>query len=252
MRVVFLGTGTSHGVPVIACECAVCTSPDPRNRRARSSVAVETGGRTFLIDTATELRLQALAHGIRRVDAVLYTHYHADHVGGLDDLKAFNAVLGGPLPVFGDAATGADLQRRYAFAFAGTPWIGAIPHLVYHEVHGPFQFGGVEIQPVPLQHGRMSSLGWRIGSFAYATDCNGIPESSRELLQGLDVLVLDALRWRPHPTHFSLPEAIAVVEDLAPRQAFFTHLSHEVDHAATSARLPPGIALAYDGLVVEV
>ena len=252
MRLTFLGTGTSHGVPVIGCSCAVCTSPDPRNQRTRSSALIEVDGRAFLIDTATELRLQALANGVRRVDAVLYTHFHADHTAGLDDLKAFNAALGGPLPVYGDAPTGQDLRQRYGFAFAGTPWLGAIPHLVFHEVDGPLDVCGVPVVPVPLIHGRIRATGWRIGGLAYLTDCNGIPEPSRRLLAGLDVLVLDALRWRPHPTHFSIPEALAVVAALRPRRAYLPHLTPEVDHATTSARLPPGVELAHDGLVVEV
>ncbi len=252
MRVTLLGTGTSYGVPVIGCSCAVCTSDDPRNKRTRSSALVEVDGRRFLLDSATELRLQALRCGVRRVDAVLYTHEHADHVSGLDDLKAFNAVLGGPLPCFGNAATGASLRDRYDYAFVERPFVGAIPHITFDVVEAPFDLLGVRITPVDLQHGRIRSTGWRIGDAAYLTDTNGIPPRSLELLGGLELLVIDGLRPRPHPTHFSIPEAVAVAQQLRPRRTLLTHLTHDVDHATTGAELPPGIELAYDGLVVEL
>ena len=252
MRLTLLGTGTSHGVPVIACPCGVCGSQNPRNQRTRCSAFVDVNGAGFLIDTATELRLQALRAGIRRVDAVLFTHYHSDHVGGLDDLKAFNAVLGGPIPCYGNADTEASLRQRFDFAFAGTPWIGAIPHVSYQVVEGPFAALGVRVTPVELQHGRITATGWRIGNAAYLTDCNGIPPRSMPLLAGLELLVIDALRYRPHPTHFSIPEAIDVAQELRPHRTLLTHLTHEVDHAAINAELPTGVELAYDGQVVEI
>lgn len=252
MRLTLLGTGTSYGVPVVGCECGVCTSDDPRNKRTRSSAFVEVGGRSFLIDTATELRLQALRWGVRRVDAVLYTHFHSDHVGGLDDLKAFNAALGGALPCFGNRATELSLRERFAFAFAGTPFLGAIPHVTYETVEAPFDLLGVRVTPVELQHGRIMATGWRIGRAAYLTDCNGIPPRSMALLQDLELLVIDGLRPRPHPTHFSIPEAVAVARELRPRRTLLTHLTHDVDHETVSAELPPGIELAYDGQVIEL
>jgi phosphoribosyl 1,2-cyclic phosphate phosphodiesterase len=252
MRVTLLGTGTSYGVPVIACGCRVCTSDDPRNKRTRSSAFVEVGGLGLLIDTATELRLQALRNRVRRVDAVLYTHYHADHVSGLDDLKAFNAVLGGPLPCFGNASTAANLRERYDFAFVERPFIGAIPHITFDVVVAPFELLGVRITPIDLQHGGIRATGWRIGTFAYLTDCNGIPPASLALLGGLELMVIDALRPRPHPTHFSIPEAIAVARELRPRRTLLTHLTHDVDHTTISAELPPSIELAYDGQVIEL
>lgn len=252
MRLTILGSGSSHGTPVIGCTCKTCTSDDPRNQRMRASALVEVHGRSFLIDTGPELRVQALRAGIRRVDAVLYTHFHADHVHGIDDVKAFNAVLGGPLPSYGNAETGAILQRRFDYAFAGTPWVGLIPHLTYEVVDDPFELLGVPITPVDLQHGRIRSCGWRIGGLAYLTDTNGIPAASLERLGGLDVLILDGLRERPHPTHFSIGEATAVARDLRPRQTLFTHLSHEVEYTRVSAMLPPGVGLAYDGLVLEL
>lgn len=252
MRLTLLGTGTSHGVPVIGCECPVCCSGDPRNQRTRSSAAIQQGETTLLLDTATELRLQVLRAGLRRIDAVLYTHFHADHVSGLDDLKAFNAALGGPLPCYGNEITEASLRERYAYAFAGTPWIGLIPHLTFTVAREPFRLGGLELTPIPLIHGRIMSCGWRVGDIAYLTDTNGIPPGSRQLLGGLQVMVIDALRPRPHPTHFSIAEALEAIAELRPRRALLTHLNHEVDHAAVSAELPPGVELAYDGLVVEV
>jgi phosphoribosyl 1,2-cyclic phosphate phosphodiesterase len=252
MRLTLLGTGTSYGVPVIACSCSVCTSDDPRNKRKRASAYVEVDGRAFLIDTATELRLQALEHGVRRVDAVLFTHYHADHVGGLDDLKAFNAINGSILPCYGNAATEEALRQRFDFAFNGSPFIGGIPHITFTVVEEAFDLFGVRVTPVELQHGRITATGWRIGNAAYLTDCNGIPPRSMELLQDLDLMVLDGLRPRPHPTHFSIPEAVEVAKRLRPKLTLLTHLTHEVDHAKVSAELPPGVELAYDGQVIEL
>ncbi|MFN0070833.1 MAG: MBL fold metallo-hydrolase [Chloroflexota bacterium] len=253
MRFTVLGTGTSHGVPMIGCECSVCTSADQRNRRMRCSAFIEVNGVHLLIDTSTELRLQALASGIKRVDAILFTHYHADHVSGLDDVKVFNAVAGGPIACYGDVDTASALQERYAYALAGTRWIGAIPHIEYNVVDDePFSVAGVTVMPVPLEHGRIRSTGYRVGNAAYLTDCNGISERSRELLRGLDVLVLDGLRERPHPTHFCIAEAVEVIADLKPRRAYLTHLTHEVDHATLNAQLPHGVELAYDGLTLEL
>ena len=251
MRVTLLGTGTSHGVPVIGCVCAVCRSTDARNKRTRTSAVIQANGVTLLLDTATELRLQVLRHGIERVDAVLYTHFHADHVSGLDDLKAFNAVLGGPIPCYGNASTEASLRERYAYAFAGTPWIGAIPHVTFQVVTEPFGFGGLELIPVPLRHGRITSCGWRIGDVAYLTDTNGIPPESAGLLHGLELMIIDALRFRPHPTHFSVAEALEAISEFQPGLALLTHLNHEVDHAA-NADLPAGVELAFDGQIVEL
>jgi phosphoribosyl 1,2-cyclic phosphate phosphodiesterase len=250
MRITLLGTGTSFGVPSVACPCAVCTSPDPRNQRTRASIYIEADGAALLVDTATEFRLQALRHSIHRVDAVLYTHAHADHISGLDDLRRFAAP--GPLPCYGDLATRAGLLKRFDYAFQPPAWPGSAPYLEFRPVFGPLKIAGLTVIPVPLRHGRLTVLGYRIGAMAYATDCNEIPPASRALLQDLDLLILDALRFTPHPTHFTLPEALAVVADLRPRRTLLTHISHEIDHATVSATLPAGVELAYDGLVVEV
>ena len=252
MRVTILGSGTSHGVPMIGCCCGVCRSPDPRDKRTRSSAAVQMDGTTLLLDTATEMRLQVLRAGITRVDAVLYTHFHADHVSGLDDLKAFNAVLADRLPCFGNRSTEASLRERYAYAFAGTPWVGAIPHISFTVANEPLRFRRLELVPVPLVHGSIMCCGWRIGDFAYLTDTNSIPPASMRLLRGLELLVIDALRFTPHPTHFTIAEAIEIVGELRPKRALLTHLTHEVAHAATSADLPAGVELATDGQVIDL
>ena len=249
-RVTMLGTGTSFGVPSVACDCAVCTSPDPRNQRDRASVYFEVDGVALLVDTATEFRRQALRHRLRRVDAVLYTHAHADHVGGLDDLRRFCDA--GPLACYGSVSTQAAILKRFDYAFQPPAWAGSAPHLEFHPVFGAFRAAGVEVVPVPLRHGGMEVLAFRVGSVAYATDCNEIPPASRDLLRGLDLLILDALRFTPHPTHFTLAESLEVIADLRPRRALLTHISHEIDHATVAASLPAGVELAYDGLQVEV
>ena len=252
MRLTILGSGSSHGSPVIGCTCETCTSSDPRNHRMRASALVEVGDRAFLIDTGPEMRLQALRAGIRRVDAVLYTHFHADHVHGIDDVKAFNDALGGTLPCYGNAQTNQVLRDRFDYVFVGSPWIGLIPHITFEVVEEPFELLGVPIVPIDLQHGRIRSCGWRIGRLAYLTDANGIPESSMARLHGLDLLVIDGLRPRPHPTHFSIDEAVAVARDLRPHATLLTHMNHNVEYTRESAGLPAGVGLAYDGLVVEL
>ncbi len=254
MRVVFLGTSTSYGVPQVGCRCATCTSTDPLNKRTRASVYVETdAGTRLLIDAGPDVRTQALREGVTHVDSVLFTHLHADHTAGIDDLKAFNAALGGVLPCYGDVETGASLRQRFAYAFAGTPWIGLIPHISFTAVDDqPFPIGDECVQPIPMRHGSIRSTGYRVGGFAYLTDTSGIPASSRRLLCDLDTLVVDSLRWEPHPTHLSVPEALDLIADLRPRRAYLTHVSHALEHRATNARLPSGVEVAYEGLRIQV
>jgi phosphoribosyl 1,2-cyclic phosphate phosphodiesterase len=252
MRLTILGSGASHGSPAIGCTCDTCISDDPRNYRMRSSALIEVGERAFLVDTGPELRIQAVRAGIRRIDAVLYTHFHADHAHGIDDLKAFNAALGGPLPCYGNAQTDIVLRTRFDYAFAGTPWVGLIPHLTFEVVEDPFELLGVPITPIDLQHGRIRSCGWRIGGLAYLTDANAIPASSLARLHDLDLMVIDGLRQRPHPTHFSIDEAVAVAQELRPRRALLTHMNHNVEYTRDSALLPEGIGLAYDGLTIDL
>lgn len=248
----FLGTGTSNGIPVIGCDCTVCRSADPRDRRSRSSAVVRVGDRAYLIDTATELRLQSLAVGLRRIDAVLMTHDHADHTGGFDDLRRFNEIQNRHLPVYADPRTADVLRDRFAYTFVDRfAFFGGKPDLTLHVVDRPFDLFGSTVVPVPVLHGRLPILGYRFGDLAYVTDAKTIPPSSMDLLRGLDVLVLNALRHRPHPTHLSLSEAIAIVDDLQPRAAYLTHLSHDLGHAAVAACLPAGITVAHDGLSVR-
>jgi phosphoribosyl 1,2-cyclic phosphate phosphodiesterase len=239
---------------VIGCRCATCTSSDPRNKRTRASAYVESDeGAHLLLDSGPEMRLQLLREGVTQLDAVLYTHLHADHTAGIDDLKAFNARLGGMLPCFGDTGTGASLKERFAYAFAGTPWVGLIPHIGFTAVDtSPFHVGGTCIQPIPMRHGAIRSTGYRIGNFAYLTDTSAVPASSIALLRGVEVLVVDALRWESHPTHFSVPEALALIEAVSPQRAFLTHVGHTLEHEATNQRVGPRTQVAYDGLRLDL
>lgn len=251
MRLTFLGTGTSNGIPIIGCDCAVCTSSDPRDRRSRTSAVVQIDGRNVLIDTATELRLQAIDTGLRRVDAVLFTHPHADHLGGFDDLRRFNEIDQMHLPVYAAGETARQLKERFSYAFEDQyPFYGGKPDLNLYEFDGPFELFGTEIKPIPVTHGSWAVHGFRIGPLAYLTDAKWIPEESMDLLRDAEVLVLNALRERPHPTHLSLGEAIEVIEEVKPKRAFLVHLSHEVSHATASAQLPENVEIAYDGLEI--
>jgi phosphoribosyl 1,2-cyclic phosphate phosphodiesterase len=251
VNVLFLGTGTSHGVPMIACDCAVCRSDDPRDARLRTSIYVECDdGTCVLVDTTPDLRTQALAHKIRRVDAVLYTHTHADHIMGFDELRRFNHLTKRAVPVFGDDFTMAELRRMFAYAFDKTgPQGGGVPDIqLWRLGGGPLTIGRQEIIPVPVRHGHRMIHGFRFGAFAYLTDCNEVPASSMPLLEGLDVLVLDALRHRPHPTHFTVAEAVEVAARIGAKETYLTHVCHDLGHAETCASLPGGVTLAYDGL----
>lgn len=252
LRLTILGSGTSHGVPMIGCDCPVCTSSDPRDRRTRCSAVFGWEGVNILIDTAPELRLQCVAQRIDRADAVLYTHHHADHVVGLDDVRRFNWLQRTPITLYGNAATLARIEQMFAYAFADDPeYPSAKPDLRLAEITGPFELFGRVITPIPYLHGRLPVLGFRIGDIAYCPDCNHIPDDSRRLLRDLDVLVLDALRRRPHPTHFNLDEAVEEARRIGAARTYFTHIAHELGHAETNAQLPPGMELACDGLVVE-
>ena len=264
LKVTMLGSGTSTGVPVIGCRCPVCTSDDPRNRRLRCALRVEVrgarsggggteGNRVVLVDTPPDLRQQALLHDIDRVDAVLYTHAHADHIYGLDDLRIFNFRQGTPIPCYGSAETLTALRRAFAYVFDDSAEEGGgKPRLELVEVREPFRLAGRRIRPVPVVHGSMEVFGYRIGRFAYVTDCKRIPKAGCEALQGLEVLILGALRYRPHSTHLHLEAAIEVARDLGAERTIFTHLSHEVDHTSLKFPLPSGIELGYDGLTFEI
>jgi phosphoribosyl 1,2-cyclic phosphate phosphodiesterase len=239
---------------MIGCTCATCTSSDPRDRRLRPSILIETADDArVLIDTATDLRTQALALNVVRVDAILFTHSHADHILGLDDVRRFNALQGGAIPSWADERSAADIRRAFWYVFdSGAPRGGGLPEIDLRVVDGHVRIGGESFVPVPLLHGKRTILGWRVDRFAYLTDCSGIPDDSWPLLQGVEAVVLGALRDRPHPTHFTLDQAVEAARRIGARRAWFTHMAHDLPHAATCARLPGGMALAYDGLVVTL
>ena len=255
----FLGSGTSMGVPTLGCDCAVCTdaaSPtgDPRNRRTRPSVLISWEGHNVVIDTGPDFHAQAIRAGIRRLDAVFYTHGHADHVLGMDDLRPLSFHNPDTLPLYADAPTADTIERIFDYTFP-TDAEDRYPTSARVTLHrldpapgAAVQLFGASFQRIPVTHGRQTITGYRFGSAAYLTDLSDIPAASLPLLAGLDILILDALRRQPHPTHSTLDNSIALVERIKPRRAFFTHMSHDLDHAATDAALPPHIRLAYDGL----
>jgi phosphoribosyl 1,2-cyclic phosphate phosphodiesterase len=252
MTVTFLGTGTSTGVPVIGCRCAVCTSDDPRNNRLRQSVKIVMNGKVFLIDTTPDLRLQLLREPVPRLDFVLFTHSHSDHLMGLDDIRPFNFRQREPIHAFANARTAKAIRRAFSYIWSDSQIGGGKPQIEMAEVDGPFTFEGIDIVPLPVCHGDWTILGYRIGPFAYITDTNGIPDATRALLEGIDTLALDGLRVAPrHPTHFTIGEAVTVAEQIGARKTWLIHLTHEVDHATVEATLPASIRLAYDGLKLE-
>lgn len=245
---------------MIGCDCAVCTSTDSRDKRTRCSVVIKYGGTQVLVDTSPELRLQAVANGIKRIDAVVYTHAHADHIMGLDDVRRFNSLLndgrGGPLDVWATETAFQQIQRGFGYAFhKPDPEVMLFrPHLVPRTIEPfkAFSIGGVDWLPLPLVHGKVEVMGLRVGNLAYCTDVNFIPPGTMERLQGLDVLILDALQWKKHVTHFTVDEALEVVGKLKPKRAYFTHIAHGLGHVETSKLLPENVFLAFDGLRIQV
>ena len=248
-----MGSGTSLGVPVIGCECEVCTSSNPKNKRTRASICVQTAsGRNILVDTATELRLQAVRNKISAVDMILFTHYHADHIHGLDDVRKFNQSAQDSIACYADEATAERLSKVFFYAFEHDFAWGAIPHITLKPMPDKLQLEEIRVTPIPLMHGMRTILGFRFNDAAYLTDCNAIPPESKEKLKGLKLMIIDALRFAPHPTHFNLEGALDVIKEIAPERALLTHLSHEFDHEKVNASLPSHVRLSYDGQVIEL
>jgi phosphoribosyl 1,2-cyclic phosphate phosphodiesterase len=248
-----LGSGTSVGVPTIGCHCAVCTSADPRDNRLRPSIIVTYNDRSVLIDTTPDFRQQALRFGIQRVDAILFTHSHADHIMGLDDVRPFNFKQGGTIPIWGSEKTIEDIRRAFRYIFDPSETESSRPRLICNVFNSePIPLFGVDFLPLRLDHGKGTVFGFRFGPAAYLTDHSDIPFEAKEKLTGLDVLFLDALRHRPHPTHSTVERSIQSVAELQPKDAYFTHICHDLPHATTETTLPPNIHLAYDGLELRV
>ena len=253
LYITVLGSGTSTGVPTIGCECEVCTSVDPRDNRLRPSILIRYAGHGILVDTTPDFRAQALRAPIERVDAILYTHAHADHILGLDDVRPFNYRQRAAIPIYAKQDTLDSIRRVFRYAFEGEPKQTSIPRLKLHSIDDePFELFGLKITPLRVIHGEAEILGFRFGRAAYITDQSNIPEPTKEKLRDLDVLFLDALRHKPHPTHSTVAQALKWVEELKPRRAYLTHICHDLGHARTEAALPAGVQLAYDGLEIVV
>jgi phosphoribosyl 1,2-cyclic phosphate phosphodiesterase len=249
VKLTFMGTGTSHGIPMVACKCPVCTSTDPRDRRDRCCLMLEYGGKSLIVDTPPEFRLQCVANEVARVDALFFTHAHADHIFGLDDIRRYCAIQQQILPVYGSPKTVRSLRTVFPYAFdRSRPLVSEVPHLESVEVTGPFELFGKTVLPLELDHGPVRVLGFRIDDFAYCTDCNGIPPATMDRMRGLDVLVLDALRYSPHPTHFTVEQALEIAGRIDARRTYLTHIAHEIRHADLEAKLPPNTFLSYDRL----
>ncbi|MFY9562385.1 MAG: MBL fold metallo-hydrolase [Terriglobales bacterium] len=247
-----LGSGTSMGVPTIGCNCAVCRSSDPRDRRTRPSVMISYGGHHVLIDTTPDFREQALREKITRVDAVLYTHTHADHILGIDDLRPLSfAHKPGRLPLYADPSAAEFLRNMFRYIFDADYKFGGLPQVELKNIGGPVELFGASFEPVTVIHGETPILGFRFGAAAYLTDHSDVPAESLDRLRNLDILFLDALRYKPHPTHSTVEQSLRIVEQVKPKRAFFTHICHDLPHEATNAALPPEVRLSYDGMKLE-
>lgn len=256
MNITFLGTGTSVGVPSIGCRCDVCRSPDARNRRRRASLYVVAGGTHLVIDTAPDFREQVLTCGVARIDALLYTHAHADHVVGFDDIRRFNEIQNAEIPVYGAAETLADLERMFPYIRQRASPGLSYPRVRLEAVSSPFMIGAVRVEPLPVEHACIATYGYRLEAagrvLAYVPDCHAMEDAVLRRLTGVDVMILDALRPTPHPTHYGLDESLAMLKRLGATRSFITHLGHHLEHVRTQIALPAGVEVPYDGLVVEL
>jgi phosphoribosyl 1,2-cyclic phosphate phosphodiesterase len=255
MKILFLGTGTSTGVPSLCCDCEVCLSEDPKNKRLRASILVSDNGHNILIDTSTDLRQQCLNHRIQHINHVLFTHHHADHVHGIDELRSFNHFNKTVIPCYSNEPTVRELTKKFSYIFANSAVQtgGGLPQLTLEAIgEKTFTLGGVVVDPLEIIHGKMTIAGYKINNTAYITDCSGIPEKTQKKLFGLDLLIINALGFLPHPTHFNLDQALSAIETLKPKRALLTHINHKFDHQAISKELPANVALAHDGLTVEL
>jgi phosphoribosyl 1,2-cyclic phosphate phosphodiesterase len=252
VQVTVLGSGTSMGVPSLGCHCAVCESNDPHDKRTRPSIWLSYAGRSVVIDTTPDFRFQAIRAHIDRLDAVVFTHGHADHIMGLDDIRPYNLKQKSLVPIYASDDTLAVLKRQFAYIFEEGQPGSTLPLIELREIDGPFDLFGLRIIPIPAMHGIQPVLGFRFGNFAYVTDFSTVPENSKALLRGLDDFILDALRYVPHPTHSNVEQSLALVADLKPKRAWFTHICHDLGHEQANALLPENIRLAYDGLEIEV
>lgn len=250
MRITFLGTGTSRGIPVIGCECSVCTSNNPKNKRLRPSILIESQA-AVVVDASVDFRLQMLRQDVRRLDAVVLTHPHVDHILGLDDLYPFNVRSGNPMPIYGSPSTLKEVKITFRYLFAEQTYPG-IPKLDLHAVNGTFEIADLRFEPIEVFHGKLPVLGYRLGPFAYVTDVSFIPDESFEKLEGVEILALDGLRYRSHPTHFTLSEAVTAAQRIGAGKTYLVHMCHDVDHDEGNAFLPDSIKLAYDGLVLDM
>ena len=252
MIIKFLGTGTSHGIPVVGCDCKTCTSESPKNSRTRSSIFINVENTDILIDTSPEARLQMLANNITNIDLVLFTHAHADHIMGFDDLRVINWLKGESVPCYGNEETLNKIKNIFDYIFDPLQIGGGVPQVTLNSIKSEFDFNNLLITPLEVKHGKLDVLGYKINNMAYITDCSFIPEKTFEKLKNIDLLIIDALRFEEHPTHMNLKEAIEVVRKINPKKAYFTHISHEMEHKETNKKLPNDMELAYDELKLNI